>query len=366
MTSRSVSYTSFALLVVSMLIISGCIGPLFEDMDDNSPETAVTDDRSNQTTSENPISTATFTDSATPTATAAPTATSTPATPGRESTLTVAIKDTKGETRTLTPEIREALDYWEQNSEQYAGYPIEFVIEPDAENPDILISYVSAVEECGNIDYPEKYLAGCTRSDGERVLVELETDYTDESMVDLIIHEFGHVLGLGHDDAPQEYMGPQQNLEKPPSPDATERELPWNHSTLTVGMDLSNVSPDERSAVKNQIEKTLAYYDSGADGSVPESVSFRLGENPDTADISIQFSENSPCSSVDQRGSGSCHTKYGYDPDRDDEFEYYGNITIVLTNLDAENVEQHVGHQLGYGFGFSEPDDWPERFQPRS
>lgn len=349
-----------------MLLIPGCIGPLFEDMGNDSPETAVSDDISDQTTSRDPTSTSTFTGSATPTATAAPTATSTPATPGEQSTLTVAIEDTKGETRTLTPEIREALDYWEQNSEQYAGHPIEFVIEPDAENPDILISYVSAVEECGDIDYPEKYLAGCTRSDGEKVLVELETDYTDESMVDLTIHEFGHVLGLGHDDAPQEYMAPRQNLEKPPSPDATERELPWNHSTLTVGMDLSNVPADERSAVKSQIRKAISYYDSGADGSVPESVSFRFGEDPDTADISIRFSEDSPCDSVDRRGSGSCHTKYGYDPDRDSEFEYYGNITIVLTNIDTETVEWHVGYQLGYGFGFSEPGDWPERFQSRS
>jgi hypothetical protein len=285
-----------------------------------------------------------------------------PDNPWGESTLTVAIRDKKGGTRRLTPEIREALAYWEQNSERYAGYPIEFRLVPNATKPDILISLVSRIETCGGGE--DVHVAGCTRRVRWPILVQVETGYTDESLVRLLIHEFGHVLGLRHGDAPKEIMDPTVRMTTLPRPNATERDLPWNHSTLTVAVDLSNVPSDERATVKQQINEALEYYDNGADGTVPERVSFRRISDLESADITIQFSANSPCPRVDD--VGSCHLIYGYDPDGDSAFETYGYLKIVLTNLDSETVGWHVGYQLGYGFGFNEPEDWPEPLRPNA
>ena len=69
-----------------------------------------------------------------PDATATQTPTPTPTWDGdpdnhfRERTLTVALADEAGTGRDYAPLVREALDYWEQNAAQFAGFPVEYEI----------------------------------------------------------------------------------------------------------------------------------------------------------------------------------------------------------------------------------------------
>lgn len=372
-----------------MLLLSGCTGIFStdngEDRTTSTPiDTVTPGETTHHTTALDSTSTATSvptdtqkltinptqtdTPSQTPTDTPSQTPTTTPPPDdsGEKATFTVAIEDTRGGTRQLTPEIQQTLDYWERNSERYAGYPTEFTLDPDAENPDILISYVSRINSCPNSDDIEQ-VAGCTKpGDGDTILIQIEPKYTDKSLVNLFKHEFGHALGLGHGDEPKEVMAAIVDLTLIPKPDLTERDLPWNHSTLAVSADLSNVPSGERAAIKRQINRAIEYYDTGADGTVPERASFRWVDDPENADITIRFSGSSPCPAVDERGTGSCHTSYVYNLDSDSAPEIFGSFEIVLTNLDTEVVGWNVAYNLGGAFGFTEPSDWPEQLHPRA
>lgn len=393
---RSLSSGPFVFLMVLVLSLSGCIGIIHHGIgsDDATMETIVnsssldetgyqttageftptrtTEGKSTLTTSSpcGPMSECTVTATATdiPTATEIPTNDGkstdieTPTSPPTPAplTLTVAIRGEDEVISQRTSQIRTVLTYWEQNSEQYVGQPVEFRLVSDAENPDVVISYVSHIERCGD---QTKRIAGCTRRGAQSVRVQIVSHYTDNSSVLILKHEFGHVLGLGHNDAPSEIMSTPLKIY---SPDATDRDFAWDHSTLTVAIDLSTVPSDERAATKQEIREVLAYYDAGAGGTVPESVSFRLVSNPETADITIRSSPTSPCSNIDPDVGGSCHRMVGEHYDSDSAPETYTHLEIVLTNLGTEAIKTHIGFQLGFAFGFEELGDWPELFRPET
>ena len=173
----------------------------------------------------------------------------------REETLTVAVETPANSTRDYEPMVAEALDYWEANSEEYAGFSIRYDLAPDAENPDLVVAFVPTIEDCGE----EGHTAGCapvltspTQVD-RPVRVRVRTDFSDESTVQVLKHELGHTLGLSHDDEPQSVMAAKSQLTTPPQPDATERALPWQDSDLSVYVDDSNVSAADRDETEYQV-----------------------------------------------------------------------------------------------------------------
>jgi hypothetical protein len=264
--------------------------------------------------------------------------------------------------RQFAPLARTALAYWEQNSVQYAGYSIDYRLKPNAANPDITISFVPTIENCGE----KKGVEGCAPYINSPsvinrpgpVSVKVRGDYTNDSTVQLLIHELGHTLGLDHTDGPKKIMAAETDLTMRPKPNVTERALPWDHSTLTVAVDRSTVPNSKQETIKSQINTALNYYDHGASGTVPERVSFRRVNNPETADIVIRFSENSPCPGLE---SGSCSIASGYDPDEDSAIETYARVKITLTNIDTDTVGWHIANRLGEDvFGFDEPSDYPK------
>jgi hypothetical protein len=282
--------------------------------------------------------------------------------PWGKQTLTVAIKNKMEGDRTFVPLVQNALAYWEENSRQYAGYSINYRLDQNAANPDITISFVSTIKNCGE----KRGVEGCapfiqSTKDLKKpgpVQVQIRGGYTNESTTQLLIHEFGHTLGLDHGDAPKGVMAAESDLTTRSRPNVTERALPWDHSTLTVAVDRSTVPGSKRGAVNKQIQTALNYYARGAGGTVPERVSFRRVSNPETADVVIRFSQNSPCSDL---RTGSCSVASGYDPDDDDAIETYAGVEITLTDVDTNTIAWHVANRIGEdAFGFDEPSDFPK------
>lgn len=275
----------------------------------------------------------------------------------RESTLTVAINVSADTDRDFRPMVREALDYWEANAERYAGFPIEYELADDAAEPDVELRFVDAIGQCGS----ESHTAGCApiienQNQVRRpVVVRVRANYSDESTTQVLKHELGHTLGLRHDDEPQPVMQHRSQLTTLPQPDATERAMPWADPELSVYVDYSNVSSREREETERQVAGALGYFADGAEGTVPENVSFSRIENRSAADVMIVFGESAPCTS----GAGSCGSLRGTDPDGDGALETYTRLRIVVAGVDTDARGWHVGFWLARGFGLTD-DELPE------
>lgn len=276
--------------------------------------------------------------------------------------IVVAIEDATGDDRDFAPLARAALDYWEGNASRYAGYPVEFVLEPDAADPDVEMRVVRDITDCdgtGDAVGCAPYVTDRDRID-RPVTVQIVAGLSDESTIHVIKHELGHVLGLDHGDAPQDVMAPGTLVTTLPKANATDRDVPWKDDALTVHVNDSGVADGD--AVRDQIRHAVRYYDRGADGTVPENVSFEFVDDPERADVVISFPDEMPCGA----GDGSCGRRVGVDEDGDGALEYYTRLEITLTNVDVEATGWHVGYWLGYAFGFEDPSDWPEPLRDAS
>lgn len=108
--------------------------------------------------------------------------------------------------------LREGLTYWEEHSETYAGYAVEYAFEPtlaEPEDADIVVELVEDVQTC-SVEGHDQEAVGCapviTGSAPETARVEIKDGFSDELTLVTIKHELGHTLGLGHDDEPQSIM----------------------------------------------------------------------------------------------------------------------------------------------------------------
>jgi hypothetical protein len=272
--------------------------------------------------------------------------------------VVVAVEGPPG--RDVTPLVRRGAAFWEANSTRYVGYSVDYEVRPDAENPDVVVRFVDEITGCERT----KHTAGCAplitsaNQINRPVTVEIKTGLSDDSTAQVVAHELGHTLGLGHDDDPQGVMRTGVTLTTLPQPNATDRAFPWNDSEFTVYVDVDE-APNP-GAARAQVRTALSYYERGAPG-MPDNLTFELVGDPD-ADIVVHYASQSACTV----GSGSCGSSRGPDPDGDGASERYAQFTITVVDIDSEAVGWHTGYWLAVAFGAEADADKPPAFRDAS
>lgn len=324
-----------------MIILAGCGGS------SSAPDQTATEEQSTiePTQSQQPE---TATQTAAPTVTPVP-----PQNPWEQEVVTVKLVDRTGSERNWTPLVKETLEFWSENAEQYTDFEVNFEMAQEAEGSDITIFFRPELNECGYTI--SETTVGCASqydsvgSAEKWSTVGIEAGYTNESTKETLKHEFGHMLGLTHDDSDElQVMQQKAELVSQPLPNATERDYPWNHDPLTVYVDYGNVSKQTH---QEQVNATLRELPKQADA-MPEKAKFVQTSNRTEADIVVSFPR--------KRNNGvSTANQYGYDPDNDSASEYYSFAEIRIGDeIDGENVGWHLAYWLAHALSV-EQDELP-------
>lgn len=268
----------------------------------------------------------------------------------RERTLTVHVQAGPDDARDYDALVRKALDFWSMNADRYAEFPIDYQLTANRSSADVIVAFVPTVEDCGT----EGHAAGCApvltshRQVDRPVRVRVRTGLSADSTVRVLKHELGHTLGLSHRDEPQAVMAASATLTTQPLPNATDKSLPWASPELAVYVDYGSVADKHRDEAERQVAAALGYFERGANGTVPENVTFVSAVNRSAADVVILFRETPPCTA-----EGSCGHLEGTDPDGDGAIETYSRLTITVgtEGLDPDKYGWHVGFWLARGFG---------------
>ncbi|MFB6299933.1 MAG: matrixin family metalloprotease [Halobacteriales archaeon] len=282
--------------------------------------------------------------------------------PWNRTKLVVAIDRPVDHEVNTTELVADALEYWNNRGREHAKYPAEFTLKPGVEDPDILIRFESQID-CTTAQWE----LGCapvltSNSTPEPPeIVRIEAGYTNETTRRVLKHEFGHILGIRHGESPQSLMQPRYAATtRQQLPNASERLNPWGRTTLTVYIDQERLPPWSTERYYDQIRHALAYYQNGADGVAPRSLTFRFVDQRSDANIVISYWPQGSCEGV---MVGSCATSAGVDLDRDASREYLTQIRIALAGVNPRAVGWHVGYWTGLSLKPAGAPALPQPFQ---
>lgn len=265
-----------------------------------------------------------------------------------EGPVTVSINNSIAPDRSLVPLVRDALQYWQENQDEFGDYQVEWKLEPDNRDADIEVRFVNSIAECGD-EFSDNFI-GCasilepTYLAEDQEVVRIGAGYTDESTVKLLKHEFGHLYGRTHGEDPMPIMSATQETELLPRPNVSEKPYAFESAPLEIYINYSTFSdPDSR--VRAQVEHAVDYYNDHPDEYRPSSVSLSFTRDKAEAEVIIE-ERDLDC----QSGGCSDVFYYGFDPDGDDAFESYSTMYIQLSNLDLETYGWHTGYWLSLAF----------------
>jgi len=277
--------------------------------------------------------------------------------PWGERTVSVALVRNGHDGTDYERALRESFDYWESHM-ALADYRADFELVTDTAAADVRVEISADVGRCG-YDQGES-LVGCapliergTTPDRPET-VRIEAGFDRSSTRSVMIHEFGHVLGIEHGERPESYMTANNTLFTVERPDATERAYPWETTDFRVYVDTGDIPPDERTATQEQVRHVVDYYNRirDEDESVPANVSFELVETPATANVFVSFPDDLACGPDE----GSCGGQFGPDFDGDGAIETYNRLNVTVSGLDTDARGWHVGYWVGRSLGIEEAD----------
>lgn len=334
--------------VVVCVLVAGCSGAA----PDGTPTPAVT-----ETETPTPTETATPTD--TPIETEA--YTRPPDNPWEADPITVAIYRNDASDRNFEPLLRQALDFWENESEAgRVGYELNFTIVNDSAEADIIVGFVGEIPQCGDTD---EQIAGCADSIrwGEDAptptVVQTAVGYNDSATVTVLKHEFGHTLGYSHSEADiYDFMVESQLLGRLDQPDVDDRAFNWEQDTLYVYANYSEDSTRHREGeYERDIQQVVDTYNDYHN--MPEGVRLKVTQNASKADITIHFRD-----SLEDADKYTAYYTY-VDLDYDGEPNYYTSYAIYIGDVDSQYVEEAVGYYVGYSVYANETTDLPQEYR---
>ncbi|QCC51965.1 hypothetical protein DV733_12325 [Halapricum salinum] len=269
-----------------------------------------------------------------------------------KSTVVVNLSVEVDGTREWAPLVRQSLDYWDAAEHEYGNYTENFVFRPDAEHADVTVSMIDDIDTCG---FETGDFIGCADLYGRGVLadpvtdVQIEVGYTNETTVDILKHEFGHVYGRQHGQEPMPIMNASiVNATRIPKLNATERTNPFRENPIEVFVDYNSFDAP-REDVRFQFEKAVDYYDTGSSPHVAEELNVTMTRNRSAAEIIINGGQIQLCE--DTNGPGSCGTAYGMNEDSDHAFEYYTLQNITIQGIDTDALGWHAGYWMAFTVG---------------
>jgi hypothetical protein len=105
--------------------------------------------------------------------------------------------------------VEDAIEYWNGEGRTYAEREMAFEMVDNRANADIVVEYVPEMDcwdalavGCAHINYE-----GEDKENVRSAEIEIETLHPVNQTRITVLHEFGHVVGLGHNDKPEWIMG---------------------------------------------------------------------------------------------------------------------------------------------------------------